>query len=44
LPFASYIQGAAKVDWDIILIYDLDLFLSLDEERQLNNSLPGGAI
>jgi purine-binding chemotaxis protein CheW len=44
LPFAAYIQGAAKVDGDIILIYDLDLFLSLDEEQQLNNSLPGGAI
>jgi purine-binding chemotaxis protein CheW len=44
LPFAPYIQGAAKVDGDIILIYDLDLFLSLDEEQQLNNSLPGGAI
>jgi len=42
LPSASCIQGAAKVDGDIILIYDLDRFLSLDEEQELSASLSGG--
>jgi len=42
LPSASCLQGAAKVDGDIILIYDLDRFLSLDEERKLTASLSGG--
>jgi len=41
LPFASCIQGATKVDGEIILIYDLDRFLSLDEEQKLNSSLSG---
>jgi purine-binding chemotaxis protein CheW len=40
LPFASCIQGATKVDGEIILIYDLDRFLSLDEEQKLSASLP----
>jgi purine-binding chemotaxis protein CheW len=42
IPFASCIQGAAKVDGDIILIYDLERFLSLDEEQKLSVSLSGG--
>jgi purine-binding chemotaxis protein CheW len=41
LPFAEYIKGVAKVDKDLILIYDLDQFLSLDEERKLEEALEG---
>lgn len=39
LPFAAYIQGVAKVEGDLVLIYDLDQFLSLDEERMLDAAL-----
>jgi purine-binding chemotaxis protein CheW len=39
LPFASYIQGVAKVEGDLVLIYDLDQFLSLDEEQMLDAAL-----
>jgi purine-binding chemotaxis protein CheW len=41
LPFAEYIKGVAKVDKDLILIYDLDRFLSLDEEWKLDEALEG---
>ena len=43
LPFAAYIQGVAKLEDNLALIYDLDRFLSLDEERSLDAALPGGA-
>lgn len=36
LPFATYLKGVAKVQGDLIMIYDLDQFLSLDEEQALN--------
>jgi purine-binding chemotaxis protein CheW len=39
LPFAEYIKGVAKVDGNLILIHDLDRFLSLDEERKLEKTL-----
>jgi purine-binding chemotaxis protein CheW len=39
LPFAAYLQGVAKVNGDIVLIYDLDRFLSLDEEQALDAAL-----
>jgi len=39
LPFAAYIQGVAKVEGDLVLIYDLDQFLSLDEEQVLDAAL-----
>ena len=39
LPFAAYLQGVAKVDGDLVLIYDLDRFLSLDEEQALDAAL-----
>jgi len=39
LPFAGYIKGVAKVDGDLILIHDLDRFLSLDEEWKLEEAL-----
>ena len=39
LPFADYNKGVAKVDDELILIYDLEQFLSLDEEKQLEHVL-----
>lgn len=38
-PFAAYLQGVAKVEGDLILIYDLNQFLSLDEEQGLDVAL-----
>jgi len=35
IPFAGYIKGIAKLENEIILIYDLEQFLSLDEEKDL---------
>lgn len=42
LPFAEYIQGVAKTPDGLILIHDLDRFLSLDEEQLLDAALTGG--
>jgi purine-binding chemotaxis protein CheW len=39
LPFAGYIRGVAKIDDELILIYDLEQFLSLDEEKGLEHAL-----
>jgi purine-binding chemotaxis protein CheW len=39
LPFAAYIRGVAKVGGDLVLIYDLDQFLSLDDEQMLDEAL-----
>ena len=39
LPFTEYIRGVAKVDNSLILIYDLDRFLSLDEEKDLDKAM-----
>jgi purine-binding chemotaxis protein CheW len=39
LPFAEHIRGVAKVDDGLVLIYDLDRFLSLDEEKELEQAL-----
>ena len=39
LPFTEHIRGIAKVDDGLILIYDLDRFLSLDEEKELEQAL-----
>lgn len=39
LPFAGYIRGVAKIDDELILIYDLEQFLSLDEEKELGQAL-----
>ena len=39
LPFAEHIQGIAKVDDSLVLIYDLERFLSLDEEKVLEQAL-----
>ncbi|RJX29402.1 MAG: purine-binding chemotaxis protein CheW [Desulfarculus sp.] len=42
LAFAPYLQGVAKLADGLVLIYDLDQFLSLDEERKLDAALSGG--
>ena len=39
LPFAEHITGVAKVDDSLVLIYDLERFLSLDEEKVLEQAL-----
>lgn len=39
LPFAAYIGGIVKLDTELILIYDLEQFLNLDEEKQLEEAL-----
>ena len=39
LPFAEYLEGIAKTPDGLILIYDIDAFLSLDEEKMLAQSL-----
>lgn len=39
LSFAKHITGVAKVDGGLILIYNLDHFLSLDEEAELEDAL-----
>ena len=43
LPFAQYLKGVAKVEINLVLIHDLDQFLSLDEERILDTALVKGA-
>ncbi len=43
LPFAPHLRGVARMEDGLALIYDLDRFLSLDEERALDASLAGGA-
>jgi purine-binding chemotaxis protein CheW len=44
LPFAEYIKGVVEVGEDLILIYDLDQFLSLDEKQKLEKALSEGTI
>lgn len=39
LPGQPYVGGIAKLDGDLILIHDLDRFLSLDEEELLDRAL-----
>jgi purine-binding chemotaxis protein CheW len=39
LPFAKHLRGVAKVESELILIYDLEKFLSLDEEKVLEQAL-----
>lgn len=39
LPFAEYINGVVKVEDDLILIYNLEQFLNLDEELELELAL-----
>lgn len=42
LPFAEYLKGVAKLEDNLVLIHDLDQFLSLDEEKVLNAALAAG--
>jgi purine-binding chemotaxis protein CheW len=42
LPFAELLRGVVQLEDDIVLIYDLDRFLSLDDERLLDAALSGG--
>jgi purine-binding chemotaxis protein CheW len=39
LPGLEYVRGVAKLGDGLILIHDLDTFLSLDEERKLGEAL-----
>lgn len=39
LSFAKHLKGVAKIDDELILIYDLEQFLSLEEEKVLEQTL-----
>jgi purine-binding chemotaxis protein CheW len=39
VPGTEYIEGVTQLDENILLIHDLDGFLSLDEERALDDAL-----
>lgn len=39
LPDLDYVKGIAKLEGNLILIHDLDTFLSLDEEQALTQAL-----
>jgi purine-binding chemotaxis protein CheW len=41
-PFTEYLSGIATIEHGIVLITDLDKFLSLDEERVLDVALAEG--
>lgn len=41
VPGLDYVAGVARQPDGLILIHDLDTFLSLDEERSLQNALEG---
>lgn len=42
-PYTDYLSGVAKIEGKIILINDLEKFLSLDEEMILDEALTGEA-
>lgn len=42
VPGSEHVEGVVRLDDDLILIHDLDRFLSLDEERALDRALSGG--
>jgi purine-binding chemotaxis protein CheW len=39
LPDAKYVEGVVKLEDGLILIHDLDRFLSLEEEKDLDKAL-----
>ncbi|MEW5979017.1 MAG: chemotaxis protein CheW [Acidobacteriota bacterium] len=39
LPDLKYIEGIAKLDDGLVFVHDLDRFLSLDEDRQLERAM-----
>ena len=41
VPFDEYIKGVAKIDGDLVLIHNLEEFLSLDEEQKLDKAIFG---
>lgn len=43
LPFVEYLHGAVKMEGNLILIYDLDAFLSLEEEQKLRHAVAENA-
>jgi purine-binding chemotaxis protein CheW len=42
LPGLEYLEGVAKTDQGLVLIHDLETFLSLEEEKALGAILPEG--
>jgi purine-binding chemotaxis protein CheW len=43
LPRINYVEGVAKLEDGMILIYDLDRFLGAEEEQDLDSALSGMA-
>lgn len=43
VPGIEHIEGIARLDDGLILIHDLDRFLSLDEAQSLERALPDGS-
>jgi len=41
LSYVENLKGVAKIDNELILIYDLEKFIDLDEEKQLEKALTG---
>ncbi len=39
LPGAAFIHGLAKLDGDLVLLYDLEQLFSMDAEVQLDSAL-----
>lgn len=39
LPYAEYLDGVVKIEDDLILIYDLEQFLNLNEEMELGQAI-----
>ena len=44
MPFAEYIRGVVKIEDELILIYDLEQFLNLHEEMELERALTKKAL
>jgi len=42
LPGLDYVEGVAKLEDGLVLIHDLEKFLSLEEEKTLDNALKAG--
>ncbi len=39
MPDTEYVEGVLKLEDGLILIHDLDTFLSLEEEERLSNAM-----
>ncbi|MEK6691433.1 MAG: chemotaxis protein CheW [Nitrospirota bacterium] len=44
LPDIEYVEGVVKLEDGLILIHDLERFLSLEEERKLEDAMKEGAV